>query len=182
MQPLPLPPASAIQSPQLSPLPFPVVPQCLTFADSPSPLVISLPNLPQREPIAQRTQSRAPAPPLTLFADARPYHERVTYHMPTAKTTRALPGSLGFAGLCEAFSLSPKESNGFANLCSSLDRMDCFDLSALSVLDPATGEFLKHCQLCRDPCYKAVWDTSYANKLGWLCQALDLDLRHQVKG
>jgi hypothetical protein len=92
--PLPLPPASAIQRPQLSPLPFPVVPRCLTFADSPLPLVVSPPprvaiepNLPQREPIAQRTQSRAPVPPLALFADARPYRERVTYHMPTAKTT-----------------------------------------------------------------------------------------------
>jgi hypothetical protein len=63
---------------------------------------------------------------------------------------------LGFAGLCEAFSLSSKESDCFANLCSLLGKMDCFDPSALSVLDAATGEFLKHRQLCRDPRYKAV--------------------------
>ncbi len=50
--------------------------------------------------------------------------------------------------------------------------MDCFDPSALSVLDPATGEFLEHCQLHRDPRYKAIWDTSYANKLGRLCQGI----------
>jgi hypothetical protein len=30
----------------------------------------------------------------------------------------------------------------------------------------------KHCQLCRDPHYKATWDTSYANELGRLCQGI----------
>jgi len=71
-----------------------VMPRRLTFADSPSPLVVAPsprvviePNLPQilppREPIAHRTRSRAPAP-------SRPYHELVTYNIPTAKSTRAL--------------------------------------------------------------------------------------------
>ncbi len=50
--------------------------------------------------------------------------------------------------------------------------MDCFDPSALSVLDPATGEFLEHRQLRRDPCYKAIWETSYANELDRLCQGI----------
>ncbi len=49
---------------------------------------------------------------------------------------------LGFAGLCEAYSLAPKEVDRFANLCASLETLDCCDPSALSVLDPATGEFL----------------------------------------
>ncbi len=44
--------------------------------------------------------------------------------------------------------------------------------SALAVLDPATGKFLEHCQLRRDPHYKTTWDTSYANKLGQLCQGI----------
>ena len=142
----PLPPASAIRSSHLSPLPFPVVPRHITFADSPSPLVVAPPptvaiepNLPQflspREPIAQRIRSRAPAPSLALFAGARPYHECVTYNIPTAKSTRTLPAPLGFAGLCEAFSLSPKEVDCFANLCSLLGKMDCFDPSALSILE-----------------------------------------------
>jgi hypothetical protein len=43
---------------------------------------------------------------------------------------------------------------------------------ALSVLDPSTGKFLEHRQLRQDPCYKAAWDTSYANKLGHLCQGI----------
>jgi hypothetical protein len=45
-------------------------------------------------------------------------------------------------------------------------------LSALSVLDPATGKFLEHRQLPCDPWYKATWDTSYTNKLGCLCQGI----------
>ena len=141
-------PDSAIRSPHPS-----VMPRCLTFADSPSPLVVApsprvvietnLPQiLPPREPIAHRTRSRAPAPSLALFAGARPYHELVTYNIPTAKSTRALPVPLGFAGLCESFSLSPYEVDHFANLCSSLEKIDSCNPSALSVLDPATGEFL----------------------------------------
>ncbi len=70
------------------------------------------------------------------------------------------------------YSLSPNEVNRFANLCSLLEKLDHFDPAALSVLDPATGEFLEHRQLCRDSCYKAVWDTSYANELGRLCQGI----------
>jgi hypothetical protein len=65
-----------------------------------------------------------------------------------------------------------KEVHCFANLCLSLGKLDCVDPSALSVLDPATGEFLKHRQLCRDPRYKTVWDTSYANESGRLCQGI----------
>jgi hypothetical protein len=45
---------------------------------------------------------------------------------------------------------------------------------ALSVLDPSTGKFLKHCQLLHDPHYKATWDTFYANELGWLCQGIGM--------
>ncbi len=70
--------------------------------------------------------------------------------------------------------MSPKEVDGFANLCSSLPKIDHFDPSAFSVLDSVTGELLEHRQLCRDPRYKATWDTSYANELGRLCQGIGL--------
>ena len=177
------PPAHANHSPIPSPLPIPVAPRRIIFADTPlhlnatpSPRVAIDPILPQelppRAPIAHRTRSRAPPPPLALFAGARPYHELVTYSIPTAKSTRVLPAALGFAGLCEAFSLTPKEVDCFANLCSSLESLDSVDPTALSVLDPATGEFLEHRQLRRDPRYKVVWDTSYANELGRLCQGI----------
>jgi hypothetical protein len=63
-----------------------------------------------------------------------------------------------------------KEVTGFAGLCEALSRLD--KPAALSVLDPSTGEFLEHRQLRQDPCYKATWDRSYANKLGRLCQGI----------
>jgi hypothetical protein len=145
---------------------------------SPPPRVAIKPSsssvLPPREPIAHRTRLRTVAPPLALFAGGHPYHKGVTYRIPMAKATRSPLVQLGFAGLCEAFSMSPKEVNGFANLCSSLAKIDHFDPSAFFVLDPVTGELLEHCQLCRDPRYKAAWDTSYANELGRLCQGIGL--------
>jgi hypothetical protein len=55
----------------------------------------------------------------------------------------------------------PKEVNGFAYLCTALKRVD--SPAALSVLDPATGKFLEHCQLCCNLCYKTKWDTSYTD-------------------
>ncbi len=66
--------------------------------------------------------------------------------------------------------MSPKEANGFAYLCAALEKVD--SPSALSALDPTTGDFLEHRQLCRDPHYKTTWDTSYANKRGRLCQGI----------
>jgi hypothetical protein len=66
--------------------------------------------------------------------------------------------------------MHPAEIDGFAYLCQALTQMR--GLQALSVLDPSTGKFLEHCQLCRDPRYKATWDTSYANELRWLCQGI----------
>ena len=59
---------------------------------------------------------------------------------------------------------------GFAYLCQELQDLDTS--WAMSVLDPATGEHLEHCQLRQDPRYKTTWDTSYANELGCLCQGI----------
>jgi hypothetical protein len=68
--------------------------------------------------------------------------------------------------------MKPAEVDAFAFLCEALTLEDGPGLLALSVLDPATGEFLEHCQLCRNPRYKATWDTLYANELGHLCQGI----------
>ena len=43
---------------------------------------------------------------------------------------------------------------------------------ALPVIDATTGNTLEHRQLCHHPKYKTVWDTSYANELGRLCQGI----------
>jgi hypothetical protein len=126
-------------------------------------------SLPAREPVAHRTQAQAPAPaPLALFTAGRPLHECVTYQMPTAKAIRSPAEPIGFAGLCRA--MPATEVSGFAGLCQALSLLDV--PKALSVLDSSTGEFLEHCQLRRDPRYKATWDTSYANELGQLCQGI----------
>jgi hypothetical protein len=50
--------------------------------------------------------------------------------------------------------MHPAEIDGFSYLCQALTQMS--GLQALSVLDPSTGKFLKHCQLHRDPRYKAT--------------------------
>jgi hypothetical protein len=43
---------------------------------------------------------------------------------------------------------------------------------SLAVLDKESGQLLKHCQLCQDPCYKEVLDQSYSNELGQHCQGI----------
>jgi hypothetical protein len=68
--------------------------------------------------------------------------------------------------------MKPAEVDAFAFLYEALTLEDGPSLSAHSVLDPATGKFLEHSQLCRNPRYKATWDTLYANKLGRLCQGI----------
>lgn len=46
------------------------------------------------------------------------------------------------------------------------------DLLACSVMDEDTGELLEFRQLRKHPKYKKIWDTSYANELGRLCQGV----------
>ena len=46
---------------------------------------------------------------------------------------------------------------------------------AAPVLDATTGTMLEHRHLRRHPAYKQVWDTSYANELGRLCQGIGED-------
>ncbi len=119
--------------------------------------------LPVRKPISHCTRSTAQAP-LALFTSGRPCHEQVKYHIPTAKATQPAEELLAFAGLCVNFHMKPAEIDTFAFLCEALTLEDGPGLSTLLVLDPATGKFLKHRQLCRNSRYKATWDTSYAKK------------------
>jgi hypothetical protein len=44
--------------------------------------------------------------------------------------------------------------------------------TAYSVLDHETRETLEHCQLQHLPKYKAIWDKSYADEIGRLCQGV----------
>jgi hypothetical protein len=185
--PPPMPAASTMASPALIAPCFQATPQWLDFSNAPSPRVMIEPQapsprvvikswhlsalpllvIPTRKPISHRTHSRAPAP-LALFTAGWPLHKCVTYHIPTAKSVQTTAEPIGFAGLCKT--MHPAEIDGFAYLCQALTQMS--SLQALSVLNPSTGEFLKHCQLHRDPRYKATWDRSYANELGRLCQGI----------
>jgi hypothetical protein len=198
----PAPHAAAIPTPQQASTPrpasalcfsmtaapiFQATPRHITFEDSSPPRVATDPPprvaivpmysanspptaLPVRIPIAHRTRSHAPIAPLALFTGAQQYHAHIQYQIPTVKSIQAPVKQLGFAGLCESFAMTPKEVDGFAYLCKALTKVDF--PAALSVLDPATGKFLEHPQLRRDPRYKTTWGMSYANKLGRLCQGI----------
>jgi hypothetical protein len=41
-----------------------------------------------------------------------------------------------------------------------------------TALHQESGQLLEHCQLHKDPHYKEVWNCSYSNKLGRLCQGI----------
>jgi hypothetical protein len=120
----------------------------IPFDDVSLPRVTNRPRPPisltPRLSIAHRTRSHSNVP-LALFAGCHPCLEGVSYHIPTAKPTRAPAKHLGFAGLCHAFAMSPKETDCFAFLCEALVKVN--GLSALAALDPATGKFLEHRQL-----------------------------------
>jgi hypothetical protein len=129
--------------------PIQVTPRHITFDVTPPPRVATSPSppravikprppraLPHISPIAHRTRARAKAP-LALFTSSHPCHNGISYRIPTDKTLRVPEEPLGFVGLCQAFSMFPKEADGFAYLCAVLEEVD--RPSALSVLDPTTG-------------------------------------------
>ena len=100
--------------------------------------------------------------PLVLNVNTSQYHQLVQYRITTTKVVQPQDEQQDFAGLCQAMDANNVE--GFAFLCQALQESDT--PLALSVLDPATGEFLEHRQLLCDPRYKTTWDTSYTNELG----------------
>ena len=121
--------------------------------------------MPQRISIAHHTRARLAPPQLSSLV------ELVENHVPTAKITRPeTPNSNHFAGLCESLGLSTLEVSEFAGLCEKLTILD--DGDALALLDRESGKLLETCQLRKDPCFKTVWDRSYANELRWLCQGI----------
>ena len=132
----------------------------------PLPRVSTPPSaMPQCIPVAHRTRACLAPPQLSSLV------KLVEYHVPTAKTTRPeTPNSDHFAGLCKSLALSAPEVIGFAGLCEKLTILD--DGDGLAVLDRESVKLLEHRQLRKDPCYKTVWDRSYTNELGRLCQGI----------
>jgi hypothetical protein len=115
-----------------------------------------LPGVPKAVPI----QLPTPPPPLAtewvpvLQRHRNPLTQR-TADEPIAQRTRA------------------RTQNAFAVLATD-DEDETSDTNNLAcpVLDTTTGQQLEHRQLRRHPDYKEVWDTSYANELGRLCQGI----------
>jgi hypothetical protein len=112
--------------------PIQVMPHHITFDDTPPPRVatpLSPPRafieprpphaLPHMSPITHRTRACTKAP-LALFTSGRPCCNDISYHIPMAKTLRVPEEPLGFADLCQDFSMTPKEADGFAYLCAAL--------------------------------------------------------------
>jgi len=67
-----------------------------------------------------------------------------------------------------------RNSNHFAALATAWPDEDDAMHQHFSgpVLDAETGTELEHRQLRKHPTYKKVWDESYANELGRLCQGI----------
>jgi len=98
----------------------------------------------------------------------------VTRHQPTI-VTRPRPSAL----TCTA--AAPKPTfNRFALLADDGLNDDVVPITATaySVMDHESGKLLEHRQLRRHPKYKKIWDRSYANEIGRLCQGVG---RHPTK-
>jgi hypothetical protein len=68
-------------------------------------------------------------------------------------------------------------------ICLSLREATSLDKGhSLAVLDKESSQLIKHCQLRRDPRYKEVWDQSYSNELGRLCQGIGTGDKASGKG
>ncbi len=87
-----------------------------------------------------------------------------------------------FFGRQSAVHFTTPTANQFALLTEVGDKDDAPNSTpssahrqlVLPVLDHATGQMLKHRQLCKHPAYKETWDRSYADKLGQLCQGIGI--------
>jgi hypothetical protein len=176
--PPPRPAASIMSSPTPSTPRYQARPQQLDFSNAPSPRVVIEPQVPpprvvigttsagtsylQAHLLLHSLQGTVPTCSLHSWTDIAQMYYLPHSHRQICQTTAK---HIGFAGLCK--SMHPAEIDGFAYLCQAL-MMQMSSLQALLVLDPSTGKFLEHRQLRRDPRYKATWDMSYTNELGWL--------------
>ena len=135
----------------------PAAPRVGPTSPPPTPPRVTPTSTPARNP----TATRPPAPPTTQLP-AWTVVQRTTRtanpppDQPVSSRTRAQ---------------TQRSHNSFATLAEP-DNDDNDEPMASPVLDHDTGKSLEHRQLRRHPKYKDVWDTSYANELGRLCQGI----------
>jgi hypothetical protein len=151
-------------------------PTRLVFDDVPSPSGLITTPQPSQLPLSRMSETPSPIAHCTRSRLAPPQHRSlvalvVQYHIPTAKATQhQYTFASQFADLFQALVLSEPESTDFACLYARLSTLN--EGHSLAVLDKESGQLLEHCQLQQDPCYKEVWDRSYSNELGRLCQGI----------
>jgi hypothetical protein len=113
----------------------------------------------------------------------RPERRRTTANNePIAQRTRARTQALPQNTLANAFAaLAAADDDADSKHPLTIPKANTPVHFAGPVLDTATGKQLEHRQLRRHPTYKEVWDTSYANELGRLCQGIGRDKANPAK-
>ena len=158
-------PSTTLSPPTSNPFPFPPIPvPNFPVQDQlllPPPRVVSLPLLrvvplprvdppPRVDPFQCISTHPSIAPTPMVFPSTRPVPPSPS--QPVAHRTRYL---LALTAHSDASRKYPSD----------------FIIDwAFSVLDATTGQTVEHLQLQHHPDYKEVWDCSYSNKLGRLCQ------------
>ena len=108
----------------------------------------------QYEPIERRTRSRFPTvdqPP--------PRVNKKTDTTPIAKRTRSQTAAMVSV-------ITPSQPSQRRYLAKFLQSM------AMPVPDKTSGQLFQYRQLCKHPKFAHIWNTSYANELGRLCQGI----------
>ena len=155
---------------------------------APAPRVVSHTTLKKPEPTAA-PPSPPPTPPrvsaATLLTDA-PIPWRTVPTRATARVTHPV-ADLPVASRTRQ-ALRSATTNAFAafaedepNDTAILPTSPATTPMAMPVLDHDTGKTLEHRQLRRHPKYKDIWDASYSNELGRLCQGIGTNPTNPAK-
>ena len=123
----------------------------------PMPLDIPIPQIPTaspEEPIAHRTRSRLPS------MDRVPTRVHKTIDTaPMARHTRSQTANVASA-------INPSQAAQRRYPAKFLQSL------AMPVLDEFSGQSLQYRQLRKHPKFAHIWNTSYANELGRICQGI----------
>ena len=149
-----------LQSYTATPAPAATLPG-VPAAKPPGVPAATLPGVPPTPP-APATTTPTTTPTTWTTVPPRRNNRRSPVSTPIATRTRSRTNN-AFALLAETEDDTKEETADATNDTSSY---------AGPVLDAASGKTLEHRQLRNHPAYKEVWDTSYANELGRLCQGV----------
>ena len=130
----------------------PASPPRVVIPKPPVILITKIPSIIQDGPIARRTPSRF------LSVDrAPPRVNKTTDTTPIARRTRSQTATM-------ASVINPAQAAQRQYPAKFLQSL------SMPVLDETSGQSLQYRQLCKHPKFAHIWNTSYANELGRLCQ------------